>query len=130
MCKRSDAEKDPLLNTFLQRYQLNLLSVPRAGADVGELYVHDGKRVGSPGQLASFLAQPFVMPPIQRGEAMALLETNYAAAQGLDVQGATAWVTLEPCAHQGRTGLHQAQLVGVGAARVRDLFEQARKAAR
>lgn len=33
-------------------------------------------------------------------EVMALCD---AAAQGLDVRGATAWVTLEPCAHQGRT---------------------------
>jgi diaminohydroxyphosphoribosylaminopyrimidine deaminase / 5-amino-6-(5-phosphoribosylamino)uracil reductase len=33
-------------------------------------------------------------------EVMALRE---AAAKGLDVSGATAWVTLEPCAHHGRT---------------------------
>lgn len=85
MCKRSDAEQDPLLNTFLQRYQLNLLSVPRAGADVGELYVHDGKRVGSPGQLASFLAQPFVMPPIQRGEAMAALQGMASNGVSIDL---------------------------------------------
>ncbi len=34
-------------------------------------------------------------------EIMALRD---AAARGHNVQGATAWVTLEPCAHQGRTG--------------------------
>ena len=34
-------------------------------------------------------------------EIMALRD---AQAQGHSVQGATAWVTLEPCAHQGRTG--------------------------
>ena len=34
-------------------------------------------------------------------EVMALHD---AAARGLNVQGATAYVTLEPCAHQGRTG--------------------------
>ena len=34
-------------------------------------------------------------------EIMALRD---AAARGHDVRSATAWVTLEPCAHQGRTG--------------------------
>ena len=34
-------------------------------------------------------------------EIMALRD---AATRGHSVQGATAWVTLEPCAHQGRTG--------------------------
>lgn len=34
-------------------------------------------------------------------EIMALRD---AVARGHSVQGATAWVTLEPCAHQGRTG--------------------------
>jgi diaminohydroxyphosphoribosylaminopyrimidine deaminase/5-amino-6-(5-phosphoribosylamino)uracil reductase len=34
-------------------------------------------------------------------EVMALRD---AAARGHDVRGATAWVTLEPCAHTGRTG--------------------------
>ena len=34
-------------------------------------------------------------------EIMALRD---ATARGHDVRGATAWVTLEPCAHQGRTG--------------------------
>jgi diaminohydroxyphosphoribosylaminopyrimidine deaminase/5-amino-6-(5-phosphoribosylamino)uracil reductase len=34
-------------------------------------------------------------------EVMALRD---AAQRGHDVRGATAWVTLEPCAHQGRTG--------------------------
>ena len=34
-------------------------------------------------------------------EIMALRD---AAERGQSVQGATAWVTLEPCAHQGRTG--------------------------
>lgn len=85
MCKRSEAAKDPLLDIFLQRYQLNLLSVPRAGADVGELYVHDGKRAGSPGQLASFLARPFVMPPVNRGEAMAALQGLASNSVSIDV---------------------------------------------
>ncbi|QXL85713.1 bifunctional diaminohydroxyphosphoribosylaminopyrimidine deaminase/5-amino-6-(5-phosphoribosylamino)uracil reductase RibD [Comamonas sp. NLF-1-9] len=41
-----------------------------------------------------------------------------AAAHGRDVRGATAWVTLEPCAHQGRTGPCCDALVAAGVARV------------
>lgn len=39
------------------------------------------------------------------GEAHAeIMALRDAAARGLGVEGATAWVTLEPCAHHGRTG--------------------------
>ena len=48
-------------------------------------------------------------------EVMALRD---AAARGHDVQGATAYVTLEPCAHQGRTGPCCDALVQAGIARV------------
>jgi diaminohydroxyphosphoribosylaminopyrimidine deaminase / 5-amino-6-(5-phosphoribosylamino)uracil reductase len=41
-----------------------------------------------------------------------------AHAAGLDVRGGTAWVTLEPCAHQGRTGPCCDALVQAGIARV------------
>jgi diaminohydroxyphosphoribosylaminopyrimidine deaminase/5-amino-6-(5-phosphoribosylamino)uracil reductase len=41
-----------------------------------------------------------------------------ARAAGHDVRGATAWVTLEPCAHQGRTGPCCDALVAAGIARV------------
>lgn len=41
-----------------------------------------------------------------------------AAARGHDVRGATAWVTLEPCAHQGRTGPCCDALIAAGIARV------------
>lgn len=37
-----------------------------------------------------------------------------AQAKGLDTRGATAYVTLEPCAHQGRTGPCCAALVAAG----------------
>jgi diaminohydroxyphosphoribosylaminopyrimidine deaminase/5-amino-6-(5-phosphoribosylamino)uracil reductase len=40
-----------------------------------------------------------------------------AEALGHDVRGATAYVTLEPCAHHGRTGPCAEALVGVGIAR-------------
>jgi diaminohydroxyphosphoribosylaminopyrimidine deaminase/5-amino-6-(5-phosphoribosylamino)uracil reductase len=48
-------------------------------------------------------------------EVMALRE---AASSGADLRGATAWVTLEPCAHQGRTPPCTEALVGAGLGRV------------
>ncbi len=48
-------------------------------------------------------------------EIMALRD---AAERGHSVQGATAWVTLEPCAHQGRTGPCCEALAAAGIGRV------------
>ena len=48
-------------------------------------------------------------------EVMALRD---AQAAGHDVRGATAYVTLEPCAHQGRTGPCCDALIAAGIGRV------------
>jgi len=48
-------------------------------------------------------------------EVMALRD---ALQQGHDLRGATAWVTLEPCAHHGRTPPCCDALIGAGLARV------------
>lgn len=71
MCKRSEAKADPLVNTFLERYHLNMLAIPRQNADVGDLYIHDGKHTAPSGKLAAFLAKPFQLPVVARGETMA-----------------------------------------------------------
>ena len=48
-------------------------------------------------------------------EVMALRD---AEARGNNVRGATAWVTLEPCAHQGRTGPCCDALIAAGIGKV------------
>jgi len=55
----------------------------------------------------------------RRGEAHAEVEALRAAhADGFDVRGATAYVTLEPCDHHGRTPPCSQALVEAGVARV------------
>lgn len=54
-----------------------------------------------------------------RGEAHAeVMALRDAAARGESVAGATAWVTLEPCAHHGRTGPCCDALLAAGVGRV------------
>lgn len=62
------------------------------------------------------LGQGHTQPAGQaHAEVMALRD---AAAQGHDVRGATAYVTLEPCSHHGRTGPCCDALAAAGIARV------------
>src|SRR4051812_43111355 len=54
-----------------------------------------------------------------RGQAHAEVQAlRDAESRGEDVRGATAYVTLEPCSHHGRTGPCCDALVGAGIARV------------
>lgn len=62
---------DPLVRMFLDKYNLNLLSVPRENARVGDLYVYDGKRTSTPGSITYFLEPPFEIPRVNAGESMA-----------------------------------------------------------
>jgi diaminohydroxyphosphoribosylaminopyrimidine deaminase / 5-amino-6-(5-phosphoribosylamino)uracil reductase len=77
---------------------------PRVGC---VLVAADGARV-----LGSGSTQPAGQA---HAEIMALRD---AAARGENVRGATAYVTLEPCAHHGRTGPCCEALVAAGIARV------------
>ena len=56
---------------FLDRYGLNLLSIPREKAAVGDLYVFDGTRASAPGSVEYFLDPPVEIPPPTKGEHMA-----------------------------------------------------------
>jgi diaminohydroxyphosphoribosylaminopyrimidine deaminase/5-amino-6-(5-phosphoribosylamino)uracil reductase len=77
---------------------------PRVGC---VLVSADGQRV---------LGEGHTQPAGQaHAEVMALRD---AAARGEDVRGATAYVTLEPCAHHGRTGPCCDALVAAGIGRV------------
>jgi hypothetical protein len=64
---------DPLLSLMLERYNLNLLSIPRENATVCDLYMQEGnsQRISTPGHVANFLTGEFQMPQLRTGETMA-----------------------------------------------------------
>jgi hypothetical protein len=68
-CQRST--DDPLLKTFLDKYHLNLLAVPRDGAQPGDLYVTANGRVSSAGFVGHFLKPALEMPEVRTKEVMA-----------------------------------------------------------
>ena len=61
---------DPLVRAFLDTYKINLLSVPREKADVGDAYVATATGVSTPGQLRHLLKPDLAMPDVTRGEKM------------------------------------------------------------
>ncbi|HZD82526.1 MAG TPA: hypothetical protein VE076_06590 [Nitrososphaeraceae archaeon] len=88
---RKDKSKDPLLKNILDKYHLNLLSVPRENASVGDLYVQDGnvQHLSSPGSVSNFLEPKFEIPQVRIGETMADISGTSTRAEstkvGLDV---------------------------------------------
>ena len=72
---RLKKNEDPLLKVLLERYRLNLLSIPRENASVGDLYVQEenSQFVSTPGSITNFLEPPFEVPPITPGETMAVV---------------------------------------------------------
>jgi hypothetical protein len=70
---RFTKSQDPLLTVLLERYRLNLLSIPRENASVGDLYVQEknSQYVSTPGSITNFLEPPFEIPPVKSGETMA-----------------------------------------------------------
>lgn len=60
MCRRS--EKDPLVRLLTDRYRLNILRVPRAGIDVGDLLVDDSGDLRHLGAFSRFFDPPLELP--------------------------------------------------------------------
>ena len=76
--------KDPLLQVFLDTYHVNLLSIPRADADVGDAYVQDvGGPISPPGKLKYLLTPEFKLPKIHRDEKLTMISGKQTRA--LDV---------------------------------------------
>ncbi len=59
---------DPLMRLFLDKYRLNLLSIPRENASVGDVYItdeKDSKFASPPGNIKYLLDPPFDFSKIQ-----------------------------------------------------------------
>ncbi len=101
----------PLLD---QRRLLEALELAQSAVGITEPNPRVGCVIGTEdGQLLGRGATQQAGGP--HAEVMALHD---AAAQGNNVSGATAWVTLEPCAHHGRTPPCCDALIAAGLARV------------
>ena len=77
--------KDPLLQAFLETYRVNLLSIPRQGANVGDAYVQDPSGAMSPpGKLQFLLTPELEMPAIKADEKLTDLSGKQTRAIDLD----------------------------------------------
>jgi hypothetical protein len=60
VCKRSD--NDPLIRTLTDRYQLNILRLPRRGIDVGEVLIREGRDLLCAGPVSRLFTPPLSLP--------------------------------------------------------------------
>jgi hypothetical protein len=82
MCRRS--EKDPLVRLLTDRYRLNILRVPRAGIDVGDLLVDDSGDLRYMGEFSRFFDPPLELPELEE-EALAPLNGESSKAISVKV---------------------------------------------
>lgn len=116
MCRRDT--KDPLLRMMLDRYQLHLLSVPRADATVGDLYVHDGSAVSAPGNVRHLLTPPLDVVADLRSQRMA--DISGEATNRFEVSAGLGFLE-GVLAALGAPGLVQAMSVGFKRERARSV---------
>jgi hypothetical protein len=74
---------DPLIRSFIDRYNLHLLSIPRANATIGDLYRYDGNKVDTPGKIIYFLEPSLEISNIITGETMANIHGEIS--KGIDI---------------------------------------------
>jgi hypothetical protein len=77
--------EDPLLRAFLDTYKLNLLTIPRQNAQVGDIYIDTNDGISAPGGLQFILTSEFVMPTIKEAERMTDIKGKQTAALKLNV---------------------------------------------
>lgn len=84
--------QDPLIRVILDKYRLNLLSLPRENAAVGDLYFVDGtgsQQASTPGSITNFLVPKFEIPQITPDELMADIagtaSRNVSGKMGVDL---------------------------------------------
>ena len=84
---------DPLLNSILKKYRLNLLSIPRENAQVGDLYMQDDNSnfVSTPGSITNFIIPQLEIPQIKTNEQM----SNIAGQASNDISGKAGFDFLE-----------------------------------
>jgi hypothetical protein len=85
MCKRKDAVKDPLASLLFRRYGLHLLGVPRAGVQIGDVYVFGRKGLVGSGRVAELFASDFSLPAINEGERAIPLEDTASSDHDLKI---------------------------------------------
>ena len=84
---------DPLLNSILKKYRLNLLSIPRENAKVGDLYMQDDNSnfVSTPGSITNFIIPQLEIPQITPNEQM----SNIAGQASNAISGKAGFDFLE-----------------------------------
>jgi hypothetical protein len=81
---------DPLLRLLLDKYRLNLLSIPRENASVGDVYTTDGnnqQHASPPGNIKYLLDPPFDFSKIKTvtGEVMADVSGTISNSMSADL---------------------------------------------
>jgi hypothetical protein len=83
MCRRDTT--DLLVRLFLDRYNLNLLPVPREGSDCGDLYVRDSRGIQPPVRIETVFDGGLALPVIDRDEELAALRGVLSEARSASV---------------------------------------------